>query len=111
MSDRGLPPEWHGGVYPPGTPRPTSEAMDVTCPSCKADVGVTRTTELGTTYIDPEECPACGEPWPDDILDSARAPERDWDQEREREWERAQDEDDRLEESSYHYPPDFPAEQ
>jgi ssDNA-binding Zn-finger/Zn-ribbon topoisomerase 1 len=97
---------WH---YPPGMPGPRSEALIVECPNCEASIGITETYELGGTFIDPEECPACGESWPDDILSHASAPEPDPDQLRDQEFEaRMQDEEDRRDERNENYPEDIP---
>jgi hypothetical protein len=104
-----MPSEWHGGWLPPGTPAPYSEPMEVTCRACETDVQVTLHHELGAVDIVPEECPACGEPWSEDILDTGRAPEPDPDQLREQEWEaRQQDEEDRRDERNENYPEDIP---
>lgn len=100
---------WH---YPPGTPGPESRAVEITCPNCETVQHATIYSELGATELIPDECPGCGIEWGqyDDLLAGATEPERDVDQDREAEWERAMDEDDAREEASYHYPPDFPDE-
>lgn len=98
---------WH---YPPGTPGPYSEQMRVECPSCETEVAISYTVELGAGFVEPEECPACGEPFPTDILDRAEADEGpDPDDLREQQFEaQMQDEEDRRDERNENYPEDIP---
>lgn len=61
-----LPPGWHGGVYPHGTPPPRSDWIVLVCNGCGSHVKATRYSELGTSDVEPEECPDCGRPWDGD---------------------------------------------
>jgi predicted RNA-binding Zn-ribbon protein involved in translation (DUF1610 family) len=87
-----MPREWHGGVYPPGTPRPYSTAVLLTCPECGEVTRATEHHELGAVDLSPEECPKCGEPWPNDI--ESEPDEPDPDEARDREIERGLEERD-----------------
>lgn len=64
-----LPAEWHGGVYPPGTPRPRTEAERATCSGCGESRAVSVTYELGSAWVEPEESPCCGAEWDDDSFE------------------------------------------
>jgi len=56
----GLPREWHGGTLPPGTPAPRAEAMVATCKDCGRTVEAMLHTEMGSSELNPEDCPNCG---------------------------------------------------
>lgn len=94
---------WH---YPPGTPGPRTTPYSLTCGSCGKQVDAVLHEELGTSSLDPEECPACGEPWDDDVMSSAVEPEPDWDIEREeqRQEDAAEQAMDDYDDAHYHYP-------
>lgn len=61
-----LPVGWHGGVYPHGTPSPSSDWIVITCGKCGEQTKATRYSELGTSDVEPEECPSCGTPFEGD---------------------------------------------
>lgn len=52
------------------------EFLVASCP-CGTKTGVTAETEYGRTTLSPEECPACGDPWPDDVELEPDGPDED----------------------------------
>jgi hypothetical protein len=52
-----------GWDYPPGTPPASVYADEMECAECGESRSVRIVTELGATWIEPEETPCCGAEW------------------------------------------------
>jgi len=78
----------------------------VRCVSCEEVTPLAVIHDLGAVELQPEECPECGEPWDEDVLERAEPDEGpDPDDLREQQMEaQRQDAEDRQDERIENYP-------